>query len=228
MNVLRFDTNNKTIIENPNYVQPDPNAPKTFWAGLMGDLKNQKEFSVPKKYLQKVDDSTPITIETGINIGANPIPQLVDNYTKPISQVTVLEENATFVLTKDFSFQTNEYVNTCPKGVQCITGGYYKQGILKAGTKVKGRLIRRPNNIMYKLKAGFSTPPPYNDYLEVKGVDTEGYTEIPIEYLTRDVNTNTNNNNGNVVPVKNNNKNLLMIVGAFLVGYVVFRKGKSE
>lgn len=226
VNVLRFDTNNNAIIENPNYVQPDPNAPKTFWAGLMGDLKNQKEFSVPKKYLQKVDDSTPITIETGINIGANPIPQPVDNYTKPISQTTVLEENATFILNSDFLYISGFVANVCPPNELCKGGMTPQNSVLKSGTKISGRLIRRPNNIMFKLKAGFSAPPPYNDFLVVNGVGSDGFIEIPIEYLTRDVATNTNNNNGAVVPVKNNNKNLLMIVGAFLVGYVVF--GKSS
>ena len=34
-------------------------------------------------------------------------------------------------------------------------------------------------------------------------------------------------NNGTVVPVANNNKNMLMIIGAFLVGYVLFSKNNS-
>jgi hypothetical protein len=52
---------------------------------------------------------------------------------------------------------------------------------------------------------------------------TDGKTFIPInEYKIIE------ENSGVVVPAKNDNKNLLMIVGAFLVGYVVFSKGKSE
>jgi hypothetical protein len=140
------------------------------------------------------------------------------NPTLPINQIKVLEENASFVLNKDYTF--NKYIY-CAPNEKCIPP---PKLTINSGTKVSGRLIRRPNNIMYKLMGGFSTPPPYNDYLEVKGVDSEGYTEIPIEYLTRDVTNNTQNNNGAVVPVKNNNKNLLMIVGAFLVGYILFNK----
>jgi hypothetical protein len=62
------------------------------------------------------------------------------------------------------------------------------------------------------------------DFLAVKGYGSTGSINIPSEYLTREITTNTNNNNGNVVPVANDNKNLLMIIGAFLVGYVLFSK----
>jgi hypothetical protein len=229
VNVVRFDGNN-AIIENINYKEPDPSIKKTFWGELLGGVVNKKELSIPKDYLRKVDDTLNATIFTGINYGANMKPQPVYDMppVKPIPSnpvtLTILEENASFVLTKDFSYQTNEYVNTCLKGTYCITGGYYKQGILKAGTKVTGRLLREYNNTMYKLQAGAITPPPYNDYLVVKGYGSQGSINIPIEYLTKDVPTN----NGAVVPAKNDNKNLLMIVGAFLVGYVVFSKGKSN
>lgn len=223
VNVIRFDGNN-AIIENPNFVLPDPNAPKSFWSSLMVDLTKQKEFYIPKNFLQKVDDSTPITIQTGINFGANPISQPI-NIIKPISQVTTIELNVSYTLNKDF-----RYVLQYKKLEEGIKMGALIPVFadLKAGTKVTGDLIRKPNNTMYRVMAGYPTPPPYNDFLQVKGVGADGFIEIPIEYLTRDVFTNTNNDNGNVVPVKNNNKNLLMIIGAFLVGYVVFRKGKSE
>jgi len=174
---------------------------------------------------------------------------------------------------------------------------------LKAETKVTGDLIRKPNNTMYRVRAGYPTPPPYNDFLQVKGIGVDGFIEIPIENLTRlgisnnlitDNNTivtvialadtkkgkcnetgliqtmdynpcrvsavkgqiykgyisggsfysidgeaflainqykiiennsgSGNNNKGSVVPLKNNNKNLLIIVGAFLVGYILFKK----
>jgi hypothetical protein len=221
VNVLRFDTNNNAIIENPNYVQPDPNAPKSFWSGLnLGDLKGQKEFSIPKNYLQKVDDSAPITIQTGINYGANPITQPVDNYTKPIPQTTVLEENASFVFNNDF-----KYVSGFEKLKEGIKIGALVPvfSTFKAGTKISGRLIRKPNLTLYRIAQGGVTPPPYNDFLVVNGVGADGFIEIPIEQLKRDI-PNTQNNNGAVVPVKNDNKNLLMIVGAFLVGYILFNK----
>jgi hypothetical protein len=35
-------------------------------------------------------------------------------------------------------------------------------------------------------------------------------------------------NSGTVVPAKNNNKNLLMIAGAFLAGYIIFGNSKSS
>jgi hypothetical protein len=77
VNVLRFDGNN-AIIQNPNYVVPDQNTPKSvgFFSNL-GDLKNQKEFSIPKDYLRKVDDNLAVTVSTGILYGANMKPQPV-------------------------------------------------------------------------------------------------------------------------------------------------------
>jgi hypothetical protein len=220
VNVIRFDGNN-AIIENPNFVLPDPNAPKSIWSSLMVDLTKQKEFSIPKNFLQKVDDSTPITIQTGINFGANPIPQPVDNYTKPIPQTTVLEENASFVFNNDF-----KYVSGFEKLKEGIKIGALVPvfSTFKAGTKISGRLIRKPNLTLYRIAQGGVTPPPYNDFLVVNGVGADGFIEIPIEQLKRDIPNNTQNNNSAVVPVKNNNKNLLMIVGAFLVGYVLFNK----
>ena len=237
VNVLRFDGNN-AIIQNPNFVEPDPNAPKiSFWVYL-GDVTKQKEFSIPKDYLRKVDDTLAVTVSTGILYGANPKPQPVYNQSplktipfNPINQ-TILEENANFALTKDFTYQTNEYVNTCPQGVQCITGGYYKQGILKAGTKVIGRLFREIDNTAYKVQMGAIMPPNFKDYLAVKGYGYQGSINIPIEYLTKELPTNSgsgnNTNSGIVLPAEDNNKNLLMIVGAFLVGYVLFNKGKGK
>jgi hypothetical protein len=149
----------------------------------------------------------------------NPFPQN--------NQIEVLEENATFVLNSDFKYLSG-YDSSSGDGEIKLMVMKPKFSILKAGTKVSGRVIRRRNNTMYRVKQGFSAPPPYNDFLVVNGFGANGFIEIPIEQLKRDIPNNTQNNNGAVVPVKNNNKNLLMIVGAFLVGYVVFRKGKSE
>lgn len=220
VNVLRFDTNNNAIIENPNYVQADPNAPKTFWAVLVGDLKNQKEFYIPKNYLQKVDDSTTITIQTGINFGANPIPQAITNYTKPTYQEPTLEENATFLLNKDFEYVSGSEITN--DGVKLDSTPIF--ATLKAGTKVSGKLLRKKNERIYKMAYVGIAPPAYDDYLVVEGYGSTGSINIPIEYLTREVQNNSQNNSGSVVPVKNNNKNLLMIIGAFLVGYVLFNK----
>jgi len=58
VNVVRFEGNN-AIIENPNYVEPDPNAPKGSFFSSLGDLKKQKEFTIPKSYLRKVSITWP-------------------------------------------------------------------------------------------------------------------------------------------------------------------------
>jgi hypothetical protein len=253
--VVSFQLGN-AMINNPNYKEYTPidnTAPKTgFFSGLnvgellkgltVGNVGNRKELEIPKEYLQKVDDSTSVTIPTGVNFGANPNSQPMNS--KPIfigsepSADVILEENATFSLVKPFT-----YVASYTKGrplyelggagmLQYVQTPNYET--IPSGTKVTGRLFRYiANKKVVSAISGVSNTivkPTVieQDLLAVKGYGSTGSINIPIEYLTRDVATNTNNNNGAVVPVKNNNKNLLMIVGAFLVGYVVFRKGKSE
>jgi hypothetical protein len=251
--VVRFQLGS-AIINNPNYKEyapvkyntTDSNAPKTgFFSGInFGELLkgltvgNRKELEIPKEYLQKVDDSTAVTLPTGINFGANPKPQPMNS--KPIfignepSADVILEENATFSLVKPFT-----YVASYTKGrplnelggagmLQYVQTPNYET--IPAGTKVTGRLFRYiANKKVLNAISGVSNTivrPTVieQDLLAVKGYGSTGSINIPIEYLTRDVSTNTNNNNGNIVPVKNDNKNLLMIVGAFLVGYVLFKK----
>jgi hypothetical protein len=302
VNVLRFDGNN-AIIQNPNFVEPDPTAVKTFWSGLMVDFKNQKEFSIPKDYLRKVDDTLAVTLSTGIQYGANIKPQPVYNYPiKTIPQITTLELNASYILNKDFNYVLQ--YKKLEEGIK-LGASIPVFADLKVGTKVTGDLIRKPNNNMYRVMVGYPTPPPYSDFLQVKGIGADGYIEIPIENLTRlgisnnlitDNNTivtvislvdkkrgkcnpslmemqqqnydpcrvsavkgqtyngyisggsfysidgeaflpmneykiveennvsGNNKNNGVVLPAEDNNKNLLMIVGAFLLGYVLFGK----
>lgn len=244
VNVIRFEGSNP-VVENPNYKEPAPidnTTPKTgFLSGLnFAELLkglndgNRKELEIPKEYLQKVDDSTAVTLPTGVNYGANLKPQPI-SIIKSIPQVSsevILEENATFVLNSDF-----QYIS----GYSSVGGGYNPDGwksapiempkysILKAGTKVTGRLfktITTPKKNIFS-EATIMPNAMERDFLAVKGYGNTGSINIPIEYLTRDVattTTTTNNNNGNVVPVTNDNKNLLMIVGAFLVGYVLFSK----
>jgi hypothetical protein len=251
--VVRFQLGN-AMINNPNYKEYTPidnTAPKTgFFSGItFGEdfikgltVGNRKELEIPKEYLQKVDDSTSVTIPTGVNFGANLKPQPMNS--KPIfigsepSADVILEENASFSLVKPFT-----YVASYTKGrplyelggagmLQYVQTPNYET--IPAGTKVTGRLFRYiANKKVLNAISGVSNTivrPTVieQDLLAVKGYGSTGSINIPVEYLTRDVSTNTNNNNGNIVPVKNDNKNLLMIVGAFLVGYVVFRKGKSE
>jgi hypothetical protein len=227
------------MINNPNYKEYTPienTAPKTgFFSGLnVGELLkgltvgNRKELEIPKEYLQKVDDSTSVTIPTGVNFGANPKPQPI-SIIKPIPQVSsevILEENATFVLNSDFQYISGYGSSFCsPDGI-CSMDMSPKYSTLKAGTKVTGRLFKTITSPKKNIFSTASVMPNAveRDFLAVKGYGSTGSINIPSEYLTRDIPNNTQNNNGAVVPVKNNNKNLLMIVGAFLVGYILFNK----
>jgi hypothetical protein len=211
VNVLRFDGNN-AIIQNPNYVEPEPNAPKTLDFGF--DLKKTKEFSIPKDYLRKVDNTLEPTLLTGINYGANmkPQPFFSTPVIKPITN-TVLEENATYYLTKDFTYFKNTY---CPANAKCMPP---PPSTILAGSKVTGTLVRRVLDVKlnaFNLQNGILDDSNFVTLLVVSTPD--GTQNIPLEYLTKDAPKNS----GTVVPAKNDNKNILMIVGAFLVGYLLF------
>jgi hypothetical protein len=287
VNVLRFDGNN-AIIENINYKAPDPTVVKTVWGELLGSVLNKKEFSVPKDYLRKVDDTLEPTLLTGINYGTNmKQPTFIMPPVKPTYDTT-LEQNATFVLTKDFEYVSGYGSSFCsPDGI-CTQDMSPKYSTLKAGTKVSGRLFSK---YIKAFSGGIERtlmPDVQQNVLEVKGYGYQGSIEIPMDYLTRFLVTVVSlvdkrvgkcnetgliqtteynpcrvsavkgetykgyitggsfyttdgktfipineykiieENSSTVVPAKNDNKNLLMIVGAFLVGYVVFSKGKSE
>jgi hypothetical protein len=218
VNVIRFQ-GNIAVIENPNYVEPDPNAPKiaSFWASLYSN-KNEKEFNIPKEYLSKVDDSTPVTVNAGVNFGSNPKPQPVynmppvkfpnfQNIPNPNSDLpfipklipeldneVVLEQSADFVLNQDYKYRENSY---CPPNARCMQP---PEVTINAGTKVTGRLIRRNNNTAYIAKAGFIAPNSYNDFLEVKGEGkSTSLINIPVGYLTREAQNNTTKYYGSVV-----------------------------
>jgi len=287
VNVLRFDGNN-AIIQNPNYVESNANAPKGFFGSF--DLKYQKEFTVPKDYLRKVDDNLAVTVSTGIQYGANMKPQPVITV-KPIYDTT-LEQNATFVLTKDFNYISGYIPRVCPPNELCKGGMVEQYSVLKSGTKVSGRLFSKYIQGFSGGYAGANRPDTQQNVLKVEGYGSQGFVEIPIDYLTRFIVTivslvdkktgkcnetgliqtmeynpcrvsavkgetykgyiadgsfyttdgktflpmneykiveensgsGNNKNNGVVVPAKDNNKNILMIVGAFLLGYVLFGK----
>jgi hypothetical protein len=236
VNVLRFDGNN-AIIQNPNFVEPDPNAPKGFFGSL--DLKNQKEFTVPKEYLRKADDNLAVTVSTGILYGANMKPQPVYDIPpyKPLPDLNpivsgaqlgqVLETNVTYTISKPFQF-IKSYTNVRPL---YELGGAGKlqfeqtpnYDTLPIGMEVTGNLIRR-KAITGKSINGMPETSIYYDVLVVSGMGQSGQLEIPVEFLTKKVSTSIPTNSGVVVPEKDNNKNILMIVGAFLLGYVLFGK----
>jgi hypothetical protein len=230
VNVIRFEGSN-AIIENPNYVALETTNVKPSWISLLSqNVINKSEFMIPKEYLMKVKDNFLVTIQTGINFGANLKPQPIYNIPpiktipfNPVNQ-TILEENASFVLAKDFQYISGYGSRVCAYDMVCPEDVVAKYSTLKAGTKVTGRLFREMDNIAYKLQAGAITPPPYKDYLAVKGYGSQGSINIPIEYLTKDIPTNS----GIVVPVSNDNNNLLLIAGAVILGYALFSNDKSE
>jgi hypothetical protein len=237
VNVLRFDGYN-AIIQNPNFVEPDPTAVKTFWSGLNVDLKNRKEFIIPKSYLRKVDDNLSVTVSTGILYGAN-MEQPVYNIPpyKPLPDLNpivsgaqlgqVLETNVTYTISKPFQF-TKSYTTGRPLYELGGAGRLqYEQTAnyetLPIGMEVTGNLIRQ-KRITGKSINGMPETSIYYDVLLVSGMGQSGQLEIPVEYLTKKIATNISTNSGVVLPVEDNNKNLLMIVGAFLVGYLLFNK----
>lgn len=230
VNVIRFEGSN-AIIENPNYVALETTNVKPSWFSLLTqNVMNKSELMIPKEYLMKVKDNFPVTTQTGINFGANLKPQPVYNIPpvktipfNPITQ-TILEENASFVLAKDFQYISGYGSSSCsPDGV-CTADMVAKYSTLKSGTKVTGRLFREMDNTAYKMQMGAIMPSNYKDSLAVKGYGSQGSINIPIEYLTKDVSTNS----GTVVPVANNNNNLFLIAGAFILGYALFSNDKSE
>lgn len=230
-----FDKNS-VLIENVKFDSAKPES-----------IDNTKTIRVPIEYLEKIDDSTPVTLQTGVNFGQN---------TKPIKQATsiilpnpvmplpikqlpygippitsnnvvnqkILQKNASFVLNKDFQYVSGYKSNCNSQSGICQESIQSSYATLKSGTKVVGTLYRETNNITYTEQAGVVAILPYKDYLTVKGYGVKGSIDIPIDYLMID----NSQNNGVVVPAKNDNKNLFMIAGAFLVGYFLFKKDKNE
>jgi hypothetical protein len=229
VNVVRFQGND-AIIENVNYKEPDPKIVKSVWGEWLGGAINKREFQVPKEYLKKANDAYEPTLFTGINYGANMKPQIVRSMPPvksfPISPVTqnILEENAIFILAKDFQYVSGYGGRVCAPEVMCPEDMVAQYSTIKAGTEVTGRLFREFDNSMYKVQAGAILPPMYEDYLAVKGYGSQGSINIPVEYLTKEVLTDS----GDVVPAENDNKNMLLILGALLIGYFAFNKSKNE
>jgi hypothetical protein len=121
-------------------------------------------------------------------------------------------------LTKDFRYVSGySSSNYTPESNIIQTAFTAQYSILKAGTKVSGRLIRRVTNVAYRLPAGTPTPPPtVENILAVKGYGEQGSIDIPLEYLTRD--------DQNVIRIKNDNQKTLLIIGIVVAGYLLFTK----
>jgi hypothetical protein len=287
VNVIRFEGSN-AIIENPNYVALETTNVKPSWISLLNqNVINKSEFMIPKEYLMKVKDNFPVTIQTGINFGANLKPQPVYNPVKPIYDTT-LEQNATFVLTKDFDYISGYIPRVCPPNELCKGGMVEQYSVLKSGTKVSGRLYSKYIQAFGGGMASTDRPDIQQNVLKVEGYGSQGSIEIPIDYLTRFLVTVVSlvdkkigkcnetgliqtmdynpcrvsavkgetykgyisggsfhttdgktfipineykiieENSGAVVPVANNNNNLFLIAGAFILGYALFSNDKSE
>jgi hypothetical protein len=187
---------------------------------------SDKTVRVPLVYLKKVDDSTPKTINTGIGYGNNYRPfqeiesgvSVIKNpFDLTMSSILnlTLEKNGKFTLTEDFGFYK-------VKPVRIDKYQYTKgeQVILKKGSEVVGDLIEQPLLISRGMNSKQT-----RKYLLVKGVSADGFIEIPIEYLTKDVQNNTQNNNAieNSIETKrrNENKTKIIIISAFILGYLL-------
>jgi hypothetical protein len=213
--VVAFNGNN-AVVKNPNYVPAQATA-TTSWFNI-GNPLNMKEFNIPKDYLKKVNDFTPVTTNTGINYGANFKPTFVST---PIKQIPnkIIESNATYYLKKDFEYTSGSHKGNCrtiEERTECEN--IFDTKILKSGDKIVGDLIETCGIID---KVSMSTK--CNQFLSVNTnsqFGDSGHTLVPIEYLTKDTLTNS----GVVVSENNDNKNLLMIAGAFVLGYLLFSK----
>ena len=271
VNVLRFD-GMWAFIQNPNFVEPDPNAPKAvgfFWG--LGDLKSKKEFRIPKDYLRKVDDNLAVTVSTGILYGANMKPQPVIPIPpyKPLPNLNPIEVKPTpYVQPKPYlvieEFKLKNYYNDWRNGetrfteLPIIKGSVVflptfpmqdqydlalQQGKLQelpivsvvslvdkqtGKCKTDGALIQ---NMLYDPCRTVKKGEELRGYI-ANGVFTNTNQDVIKPQLSfgeyKLVQTNSsspnNTNSGVVVPAKDNNKNILMIVGAFLLGYALFGK----
>lgn len=230
VNVVRFQGND-AIIENVNYKEPDPKMVKSVWGEWLGGVINKRELQVPKEYLIKVDDALEPTLLTGINYGANMKPQPVNTTTSSGTQLgQLLETNVTYTIIKPFTF-LKSYTNVRPLYELGGAGMLqYEQkanyDTLPIGIEVTGDLMSQMiSEKKYFSNMGVPPPPKYlQDVLVVNGMGQSGQLIIPIEYLTKKATINS----GSVVLAQNDNKNMLLILGALLIGYFAFNKSKNE
>lgn len=264
VNVIRIEENN-AIIQNPNYVDPDLNAPKVGFFSNFGE-KFRKEFSIPFEFLSKVNDSNEVTILTGINYGANMKPNSIA-ITKPISSsdTTPVGEarnpnNGAKPYLVIEEFKLKNYYNHWRTGLTHFT----EIPIIKGSVVFlptfpmqdqydlalqQGKLQELPIvsvvSLVDKQTGKCKTDGALIQNMLADPCRTIKKGEELRGYIANGVFTNTNQdvikpqlsfgeyklvqtNSGTIVPIELNNKNLLMIAGAFLVGYVLLSNGKSE
>lgn len=262
VNVIRIEGNN-AIVQNPNFVEPDTNAPKTGW---FVKFINQKEFSIPFEFLSKVNDSNEVTILTGINYGANMKPNSIA-ITKPISSSDTtpvgVAENPNngakpYLVIEEFKlkqyykhFRTGETHSTeipIIKGSVVFLPTFPMQDQYDLALQ-QGKLQELPIvsvvSLVDKQTGKCKTDGALIQNMLADPCRTIKKGEELRGYIANGVFTHTNQgvikpqlsfgeyklvqtNSGTIVPLKDNNKNLLMIAGAFLVGYVLLSNGKSE
>ena len=198
-----------------------------------------KTVRVPLVYLKKVDDSTPKTINTGIGYGNNYRPfQEIESGVSVIknpfdsmgSILTItLEKNAKFTLTEDFGFYKVK-----PVRIDKYQSTKGEQVILKKGSEVVGDLIEEPLYLRIGMDSKNS-----RKYLLIKGVSADGFIEIPFDILKPSTSTPStdkpvlssnefkameSNKNSTIIEnskEKNQNKLIIMVIGAFVLGYLL-------
>lgn len=269
------------LVENVKFDASKPNG--NSWIS-----DNPKTIQVPLEYLKKIDDSVPVTTQTGINYGQNH---------KPIKQgVSIILPNPVFpVLTPDVKIPTDQILTHTPpvfqpyvepkhylvvqdfiiysrwenrmgqSGVQELP--YSKGGVILLPTATHqdqfdialkdGKLKELPIvsivSLVDKQMGKCNTNGALLQTTEYNPCRTVKKGEKLIGYIANGVFTNTNKdiikpqlsmgeyeliqtnsgsgvqtNSGTVVPAKYDNKDLLMIAGAFLLGYALFSKGDSS
>jgi hypothetical protein len=138
----------------------------------------------------------------------------------------VLETNVTYIISKPFQF-IKSYTNVRPLYELGGAGRLqYEQTpnyeTLPIGMEVTGNLIRQ-KRITGKSIYGMPETSIYYDVLIVNGMGQTGQLEIPVEFLTKKVPTDS----GVVVPAQNDNNKILLILGAFIIGYALFSNDKT-
>jgi hypothetical protein len=254
-------------VENVKY-DPLKNSSSTtgissYFENYLSNLNNPISIQVPINVLEKIDDSTPVTLQTGVNFGQNPQPVvgssvIVEN---PIDVVPVevkpYVKPKPYLVVRDFIIYSRWENRMGQSGVQELP--YSKGGVIFLPTATHqdqyeialkdGKLQELPIvsvvSLVDKQMGKCISDGALYQTMEYNPCRTVKKGETLIGYIANGVFTNTNQdvmkpqlyvgeyeliqtNSGTVVTAKNHNKNLLMIVGAFLVGYLIFSKGKSE
>jgi hypothetical protein len=181
-----------------------------------------KKARAPLEYLEQIEDFVPVTIQTRGNEYYKPVERLEDElliletkYPKPVKQ------GVSIILPDHVPLEDLEKIEDfVPVTIQTSSNEYPKPVEQGVSIILPDPL---PSEDLGKIKdtAPVNIETSSNEY--PKPVE-QNSIDIPVEYSKRDFQTNSNT----IVSVINKNKNLLMIAGAFLVGYIIFSNSKSS